>query len=229
MSYSGQASNQVFDYITGNISSGKWVPGTKIATEEQLGDALGVSRIAVRQAIEKLSALSVLKKVQGSGTYVNSFEDASLMGLEYYPPTQETMLTVLEFRRMFDPYNTELFIRNATPDELKALEESFEQMVQAQDDPVQFQSCDNAFHNLIAEGTHNAVIRQISHTLTKLLMRHQTLRYDDCAAKWHAMILDAIRSKEEELVHIYAKIHIDNSIRVLRGEPPKKPGELSFN
>ena len=115
MPYSAQASNLVFKDITEHISSGQWAPGMKIETEEQLCSRLGVSRIAVRQAIEKLSALSVLRKVQGSGTYVNSFKDASLLGMIYYPPTRETMRTVLEFRRMFDSYNAQLFVQYASP------------------------------------------------------------------------------------------------------------------
>ena len=122
MSYSAQASNLVFKDITEHISSGQWAPGMKIETEEQLCSRLGVSRIAVRQAIEKLSALSVLRKVQGSGTYVNSFKDASLLGMIYYPPTRETMRTVLEFRRMFDSYNAQLFVQYASPEELAELE-----------------------------------------------------------------------------------------------------------
>ena len=114
MSYSTQASNQVFQYITDHISSGIWKPGMKIDTEDQLCQTLSVSRAAVRQAIERLSSLSVLRKQQGSGTYVNGFDQVSLMGMLYYPPSRETMMTVLEFRRMFDSYNAELFVAHAS-------------------------------------------------------------------------------------------------------------------
>ena len=219
MPYSPQASNQVFDFMTGKISSGEWKPGTKIATEEQLCAQLDVSRIAVRQALEKLSALGVLKRVQGSGTYVNGFDEASLMGLVYYPPTYETMLTVLEFRRMFDPYNAQLFIRHATEKEIQLLQENYAKMLLCENDMLTFRNCDNEFHDLIARGTHNTVIIQISSVLTELLCRHQSAQYQNVgpahAIKWHRMILSAVSEGNEELANIYARIHIDNAINSL--------------
>ena len=102
MSYSSNASQRVLNYITDNIRTGHWAAGSKIETEDTISEKLGVSRIAVRQAIEKLSTLAVLTKVQGSGTYVNGFEECTLGGMVYYPPTLRSLRTVLEFRRMFD-------------------------------------------------------------------------------------------------------------------------------
>ena len=222
MSYSPQASSLAFDYITHKISTGQWVPGMKIDTEEQLCNNLNVSRIAVRQAIEKLSALSVLRKVQGSGTYVNSFEDASLLGLIYYPPTRQTMLTVLEFRRMFDSYNAELFVKNAQPEEREALDVNYRDMVKLRDVPEKFQVYESAFHHMIAVGTHNAVIQQISSMLTELLVWQQKLQYSnigpDNSIEWHGKILDAIQSGNGELASLCTRIHIDNSIAYLKSK-----------
>ena len=219
MSYSAQASNLVFKDITEHISSGQWAPGMKIETEEQLCSRLGVSRIAVRQAIEKLSALSVLRKVQGSGTYVNSFKDASLLGMIYYPPTRETMRTVLEFRRMFDSYNAQLFVQYASPEELAELEENYRMMSSLRDEPKAFQEYESSFHYLIAAGTHNVIIQQISMMLTELLAWHQALQYDnigpDNSIIWHGRILDAIREGDGELASLCTRIHIDKSIEYI--------------
>ena len=219
MSYSNQAANHVFDYIVGKIRANEWTPGTKIETEAQLGENLDVSRIAVRQAIEKLAALSVLNKVQGSGTYVNTFEESSLMGLVYYPPTLQTMLTVLEFRRMFDPYNTELFIDKCSPQDVASLEENYRNMIQFSNDIIRFRFFDNEFHHIIAQGTHNVVIAQISALLTELLTEHQTALYQNTgpehAIKYHGLILDCIKESNAELANIYARIHIENSMKNL--------------
>lgn len=225
MAYANQASAAVFEYIVNNIKSGKWVPGMKIETEEQLCQSLSVSRIAVRQALEKLDALGVLKRQQGSGTYVNSFEDASLAGMIYYPITQESFLTVLEFRRMFDSCNVELFIQHATLEERAALEKNFHEMISCRNDKDQFDIFDNTFHQMIALGTHNALIIQISKVLTELLVRYQALQYEtagpDHAIKWHGMILDAIQHNNVQLAHICAQTHIDNSIRKIKAQMRK--------
>ena len=64
MSYNHNASQKVSDFITQNILSGEWKSGDKIWSENEFCSYLGVSRIAVRDAIANLTAISVLRKVQ---------------------------------------------------------------------------------------------------------------------------------------------------------------------
>ncbi|WP_312641484.1 FCD domain-containing protein [Hydrogenoanaerobacterium sp.] len=219
MAYSVQAANIVFNYIVQKIKTGEWLPGTKIETEVQLCEKLNVSRIAVRQALEKLSTLSVLRKVQGSGTYVEEFENATLLGLPYFATTRRTMITILEFRRMFDSYNAELFISKYTDEDLKLLEQNYEEMKKSVHDRKKFRYCDNEFHQIIAKGTRNAIIAQISNLFTGLLTEHQTVLYHNVgpehAIQYHGMILDCIRDKNAELAAIYSRMHIENSLQKL--------------
>jgi len=219
MAYSVQAANIVFNYIVQKIKTGEWLPGTKIETEVQLCEKLNVSRIAVRQALEKLSTLSVLRKVQGSGTYVEEFENATLLGVPYFETTRRTMITILEFRRMFDSYNAELFISKYTDEDLKLLEQNYEEMKKSVHDRKKFRYCDNEFHQIIAKGTRNAIIAQISNLFTGLLTEHQTVLYHNVgpehAIQYHGMILDCIRDKNAELAAIYSRMHIENSLQKL--------------
>lgn len=227
MPYSTQATNQVFEYITHKIKTRQWVPGTKIATETQLCQELGVSRAAVRQAIEKLSALRVLRKLQGSGTYVEEFEQTSLSGLIYYPVTRHTMTTVLEFRRMFDSYSTELFIQKCTQEDIAKLRKNYSEMSEASSDHERFRYLDNEFHDLIAKGTRNPIISQISDLLTDLLREHQSALYSSVgpehAIQYHGMILSCIEQGNAELAGIYARMHIDNSLHTLEETPEEAP------
>ncbi|MBR1821046.1 MAG: FadR family transcriptional regulator [Clostridia bacterium] len=229
MSYSMGATDHALDYICQRIRSGEWAEGSKIPTEDQLCAQLDMSRIAVRQAIEKLASLSVLTKIQGSGTYVNADKDVSIMGLIYFPVTKERLLTVLEFRRMFDPYNTQLFINSATPEELARLEENYRNMEAAgrAGREAEFHRFDHEFHDLIARGTHNMMFVKLSEMLTELLMYYQSeekhnLGFDH-ALKYHKLILEAIQEKNEELAFIYCRIHIDNAIRHNRVEMALEP------
>ncbi len=223
MTYSTKASKTVDDFILTKIQDGVWIPGSKIYTEEQICDELGVSRIAVRQALGRLSALSVLTKQQGSGTYVNKFEDASLAGMVYYPATVERFLTVLEFRKQFDAYNAELYAKNASDEEIKKLEENYVEMVDSVSDSIKFQRLENDFHQMIADGTHNAIVHQISVTMTELLIRYQMLQYDnigpDNSIKWHERILEALKLRDAEMAKLCVKIHLENSIQYLKNKP----------
>jgi len=219
MAYNVQAANTVFEYIAKKIKTRQWTPGTKIETEEQLCKQLNVSRIAVRQAIEKLAAVSVLRKVQGSGTYVEEFENTSLLGLPFYAAGDDVMITILEFRRMFDSYNAELFIGKCTDEEVALLEQNYEEMKKSVDDKEKFHSCDNAFHEIIAKGTRNVIIMQISTLFTGLFAEHQMFLYDNVGPEsgiyYHGMILDAIKNRNAELASIYSRMSIDCSIKAL--------------
>ena len=64
------ASDKVVEYIQVKIQAGIWKPGTKISTEVQLQQETGFGKTTVREAVEKLVARGILKKIQGDGTYV---------------------------------------------------------------------------------------------------------------------------------------------------------------
>lgn len=223
MAYSENASKKVFDYITEKVSSGEWIAGMKIATEDQLGKETEVSRVAVRQAIDQLCAIAVLKKMQGSGTYVIPFEETSLVGMQYYPATKESIKAVQEFRCMFEPYCSQLFVKYGTEDDLKAIEECLQKMRDCAEDAKQMDLLDGEFHNLIAAGTHNTVMRRVSGMLVTAVKRHHMPRFDNNMLRWHEMIAEALRNKDEELAYIYTKKHSENVIYVLEGNTLIQP------
>lgn len=64
-----KVSEKVYDFIIDKIRSKEWLPNTKIMTEKELCEELNVSRVAVRQASDKLVAIGLLKKCQGAGTF----------------------------------------------------------------------------------------------------------------------------------------------------------------
>ena len=52
------------------IDSGKYSPGEKIASEEEIGQMFGVSRITTRKAIDLLVEDDLVYRLHGKGTYV---------------------------------------------------------------------------------------------------------------------------------------------------------------
>jgi len=82
---------QLMQKIKNSISSGELQTGAKIAAEQELCSAYGVSRITVRKAISELEKQGILEKKQGKGTFVtvpaihrklhavNSFHDTCRM------------------------------------------------------------------------------------------------------------------------------------------------------
>jgi GntR family transcriptional regulator len=62
--------NQIQEYIAELILSGKLAPDTKIQSEREFSEDLGVSRMTVRRAITELVNEGLLERRHGSGTYV---------------------------------------------------------------------------------------------------------------------------------------------------------------
>lgn len=61
---------QIQEYIAELILSGKLLPESKIQSEREISEDLGVSRMTVRKAITELVSEGLLERRHGSGTYV---------------------------------------------------------------------------------------------------------------------------------------------------------------
>ena len=62
---------QVDEILLERIRSGVYSPGSRIPSESELSDELGVSRATVRTVLAKLAANGFIIRKQGDGTYVN--------------------------------------------------------------------------------------------------------------------------------------------------------------
>lgn len=58
--------------LRGEISSGRWPVGSRIPTEPELSEWLGVGRSTVREAIRSLTALGMVRPLTARGTFVTS-------------------------------------------------------------------------------------------------------------------------------------------------------------
>jgi GntR family histidine utilization transcriptional repressor len=61
---------QVKDLIVGQIKSGAWARGSRIPSENQLAEALGVSPLTTHRALRELSAEGYIVRVRGIGSFV---------------------------------------------------------------------------------------------------------------------------------------------------------------
>lgn len=61
---------QLAEELRARMAAGEYPPGSRIPTENELAQQLGVSRPTVRQALDVLSREGRLRRVKGSGTFV---------------------------------------------------------------------------------------------------------------------------------------------------------------
>jgi len=64
--------DQVEDLLRERIRGGEYAPGSRIPSESDLSNELGVSRATVRTVLAKLAVNGLIIRKQGDGTYVNA-------------------------------------------------------------------------------------------------------------------------------------------------------------
>jgi len=64
--------NQVEDLLRGRIREGVYAPGSRMPSESELSEELGVSRATVRTVLAKLAVNGLILRKQGDGTYINA-------------------------------------------------------------------------------------------------------------------------------------------------------------
>lgn len=58
------------DFIKEYIARGEWTPGTRVPSENELGEQFKVSRMTARRALDELTREGLVKRIRGSGTFV---------------------------------------------------------------------------------------------------------------------------------------------------------------
>jgi GntR family histidine utilization transcriptional repressor len=71
------AYGQVKAFIQSRISSGTWKPGDPVPSEAALGARFGVSRMTVNRALRELTDQGLVRRVQGSGSFVAELDRIS--------------------------------------------------------------------------------------------------------------------------------------------------------
>lgn len=214
-------SDVVFNKIKTKIISGEWTPGMKIMSEPQLVKELGISRVSVREAIEKMVALNVLEKKQGGGTFVNQLNASVYLNSLIPMVTLEKSdyIDILQFRLMVEVESTRLCALKCDKLIIQQLEECYEEMLKSTDDIEIFTEKDIKFHKIIASGGENSLVIKVYEILYDLLLYHQKNIYKTLGpsggVKEHKYILDAIKNRDEELAGIFIRRHIERTIREL--------------
>ena len=147
------------------IQTGELPPGSRLPSENQLAMQLGLSRSGIREAVKVLESARVLDVRRGDGTFVTSLAPKLLLegvGFAVELLQGDTLLEVMEVRRLLEPAATGLAALRISDAQLDELADLLQQMQHRADDAEGLMQADLAFHRVVIASTGNE-------TLTSLL------------------------------------------------------------
>lgn len=159
----------VLEQFRDAIEEGLWPPGSRIPTEGELMEALGVGRGVVREALATLKAFGLIDSTPGRGTFVTHRPSELATWIVTIGSDNSELL---EARYGIDAWINYLAARRAGPDDEKRICDLVAQMDAAiaegasLDDIVRL---DNAFHDALAKATHNSVLARLTIIMTTSL------------------------------------------------------------
>ncbi len=193
-------SDQVFEQLKEQLLMNEWRRGEKLPSENELATSFDVSRVTVRHALQKLTALGLIETKLGEGSFVRDVQPGismnQLIPMAYL--NENSLQEIIEFRRVIEGKVAELAAMKATSEDIEKLEKAFATMEQVKEDLQQFSEADLNFHLTVADIAKNSIILQIYHIINDVLRKAFSeivlKRGNRAGLYYHKLLLEAIKS-----------------------------------
>lgn len=151
------------DRIIELILDRKMEPGTKLPTETELTQMLGVGRSSVREAVRRLETRNILDVRQGSGIFVSQKKGVpeDPLGITFMGDQTRAALELSDIRLMLEPEFAAVAAMKATDEQIEELQRrcgEVEKLIQAKEN---YRDADIEFHHYIARCSGNHVMENI--------------------------------------------------------------------
>jgi len=213
---------RIADTLAAAIDAGEFAPGDRLPGERELARRLAVSRSSLREA---LSALELEGRVEirvGSGVYVRARSARRAATRPAAAAPSASPFDVLRARRLVEAETAALAARNATPAQVRAIEQAFERLAADMRANRAHSAGDRLFHVRIAQASGNTALAKVVAQLWStqrdpLATRMEALfvtgrrRRDNIGE--HRRILEAIRAKDSTAARRAMREHLRNAER----------------
>lgn len=230
LTYQPKKSTLVAEWVLEQIRSQVYPEGTKLPSEREIAQTLGMSRPPVREALSALQIARIVEIRPGDGTYVKSATPANEMVSNTMSVLEESEspFEVMQARRVLEEGIIKVAATQATDEDVVRLEQVLERMedaVEHSDLSRYFQS-NREFHLAVAAATHNSVLQKLLKSLLlseeKKLWQESIQRYlsdPDHIKKYtarHERILQAIKKKDVDKAAQEMKEHFSGTVEEVR-------------
>lgn len=234
------ATEQVIDYIKENILNGTFKINSKLPSERKIAEEFKISRIPVRQAVEKLCEDGILKAVPYSSPVIQGFKKISLFG-DGEPfnkdDIQDFYVEALRARQLIESEAAKLAAINATESEINTIRNAYLKSIDELHNLYMglLKECNNAdlkFHQEIIKASHSPLFIQYYKLISKTIFSNQYFGFKYRTSlkdmiEDHDKIMNAIEQRDSEFAYNAMYSHLDDVIQLL--EPGKKSNQSNYN
>ena len=216
---SEQTSDRLYEMI---VDEGCYAPGSKLPNENELSEAVGVSRTTLREAISFLAAQGVLEIRRGKGTFVAESLPAEGLDLTALAGVRSRVRAkdLFEMRLIFEPATVALACQRASDEELEQILNKARRVEQAAAAGGDWPLADQEFHWAIIKASHNEYMRRlypiINSAVNEILQISQNRQQmQDIALRDNRMILEFLLRRDEAGARYAMSIHMKHLINTL--------------
>jgi GntR family transcriptional repressor for pyruvate dehydrogenase complex len=214
---------QVAEQLASAIRKGKLKQGDKLPTEAQLVMQFEVSRTVVREALSRLKSLGLIDSQQGSGIYVSATSPFQPLNFDVkHTASREAVIQIVEVRRALEAECASLAAIKRSPEDLRFIHQSLDQLDQAVARGEDGVEEDVQFHRAIANAAGNPFListldylAQFLREGTRVTRANEARRQDFASAVRHEhhAIAQAIEAGDSKLAHRAATLHMKNAAK----------------
>lgn len=218
------------------ISDGTWKPEEKILGEVELSRQFEVSRNSIRESIKALELVGILESRTGIGTFVakNAMTNINNMDLSNLIEWESSLVELLEARLIVEPGLTYLAAKNATPEDIEALEVIISNGKKALAEKNYTFDLGFEFHTYVFKMSRNRILINLMESITdslivtrgKVFYQHLNEYILNSELDEHEAMLNCIKNKDAVTAKNLMHRHIENSLNMVKSSDAYDESEL---
>lgn len=216
--------SNVIKGITTQIVEGTLKPGDKVESQRDLCIRYNVGTGVVRESLQVLRAMKIIKTIAGKGSFVSDININSLLNpLEIkLNVNKDTFIDLYELRSVIELWAIEKVIESLNEEKIKYFETLIVNMktyLKLNHDLYILE--DLKLHQTIVQYANNEVIKIFYNFLYKLLIDYIKIagtgkEFLKRGFNEHLELIKAIKNRDIKKARECLKQHLDNSVKVIR-------------
>jgi GntR family transcriptional repressor for pyruvate dehydrogenase complex len=208
----------IVDYILKSIDRGDLRPGRRLPSERKLQDELGVGRLALREALARLSALGVIRVEHGRGAFLQERVCGETISQALTPllarRSTKSLQDLVQARSLIEGEVTALAAVRRTKADVRRLEAMLDRPDVDPGDETALAELDYAFHQEVARIADNeflaVMLGALADQIRQFLLRYVRAYRDPTGIiERHRPIVDAIIAGDSSRARDCAREHVN--------------------